>query len=349
MPPLPPADLEHILDHTRDLWADLRGQGIFVTGGTGFFGRWLLESFAHANTRLALRARLTYLTRDPAAFAAKAPHLAADSALQAVSGDVKTLARDHSGRFPFIIHAATESGSTLGRDNPLAMFETVVDGARSALEFAVAAGTRRFLFTSSGAVYGPQPPDLTHLPETYRGAPDPAQPSSAYGEGKRAAELLCACYRARHPDLEPVIARCFAFVGPGLPLDAHFAIGNFIRDALRGGPLRIGGDGTPYRSYLYAADLAIWLWTLLFRGEPNLPYNVGSAHGLNIETLARLVASHAPSPCPVEIAIPRQPGQIPARYVPDVTRIKQQLKVSENFTLDEVVERTLSFHRSIAR
>ena len=143
------------------------------------------------------------------------------------------------------------------------------------LEFAAMAGVRRLLYVSSGAVYGAQPADLAKIPETYSGACDPLDPRTAYGQAKRLAEHLCGV-SAANSALETVIARAFAFVGPGLPLDGHFAIGNFIADALAGREIKVKGDGTAMRSYLYAADLAAWLVKLLAQGESGAAYNVGS-------------------------------------------------------------------------
>lgn len=333
------ADLDHVLEHTRDLWDELRNARLFVTGGTGFFGCWLLETFLWANDRLKLGASMVALTRDPAAFETKTPHLARHPAIALHAGDVRRFDFP-AGRFTHVIHAATDSSSTLAQGDRLVMFDTIVEGTRRALEFARAAGARRFLLTSSGAVYGR--PQLLHVPEDYVGSPDPADPRQAYAEGKRAAEMLCALYATE--ELQPTIARCFAFVGPYLPLDVHFAIGNFIRDALQGNAIRIGGDGTPYRSYLYAADLAVWLWTILLRGRPLRPYNVGSADAVSIEELARVVAATLAPSASIEVAGQRRAGAVPERYVPAVVRAESELGLRVTIPLADAIRRTAQWH-----
>lgn len=335
-------DLDDILARTRVMWDELRGQRLFVTGGTGFFGCWLLESFVRANDALGLGAEVTVLTRRPGDFAGKAPHLACHPSVKLHAGDVRTFTFPE-GRFSHVIHAATEASAVLNEEHPLLMFDTIVEGTRRVLDFSVQAGVAKVLLTSSGAVYGRQPSEMTHITEEYSGGPDCQDSRSAYGEGKRAAEMLCSLY-SRQYGLQAKIARCFAFVGPQLPLDAHFAVGNFIRDALRGGPIVVQGDGTPYRSYLYAADLAVWLWTLLFRAPSGRPYNVGSGDGRTIAGIARAVAELAGG-VPLQILGTPKAGQSPSRYVPDVTRAERELGLRVGIGLNESIRRTLAYYR----
>jgi len=337
------SDLDAILDLTPGLWDELRGQRIFITGGTGFFGRWLLESFAHANGRLGLGARAVVLTRHPDAFRRRSPHLAADPAITLQAGDVRDF-EFPAGPFGLLIHAATEAGIRFNAMNSALMLDTIVTGTRRALDFANQVGIKKFLLVSSGAVYGRQPPDLERIPEDYAGAPGLLDPQDAYGAGKRAAELLGLRY-ARQSALKVKIARGFAFAGPGLPLDAHFAIGNFIRDGLRNGPIVVQGDGTPLRSYLYAVDLATWLWTILLRGKSACPYNVGSEHAIAIASLAKLIAALAGPHIAVRIARPPVPDLPPARYVPDTSRARRELGLKETVTLEDMLRRTIDFYR----
>jgi nucleoside-diphosphate-sugar epimerase len=313
------ADLDHILTHTDGLWDELRGQHIFITGGTGFFGCWLLESFAWANDKLGLDASALVLTRNLDAFRKKAPHLASHPAIRFHSGDCKSF-EFPTDKFSYVIHAATEAGTS----NPVTLFQADLQGTRRILDFSTACGARKLLFTSSGAIYGKQPSELTHIPEDYPGAPSPVDLSTAYGHSKRISEFLCVAHAQQH-GLQATIGRCFAFVGPHLPLDANYAIGNFTRDALRGGVIQIKADGTPYRSYLYAADLAIWLWTLLFRGQSGKAYNVGSDAHLTIAELAHLVAEVVNPNAEVVIAQQPNPHNPTSRYVPSIRRARTEL------------------------
>ncbi|MGC9971637.1 MAG: NAD-dependent epimerase/dehydratase family protein [Bryobacteraceae bacterium] len=339
------ADLDHILAHTAGLWDEFRGRRIFITGGTGFIGCWLLESFLWANDRLGLGASATVLTRDPESFRGKAPHLAAHPAIRLHTGDVRSF-RYPDGQFSHVIHAASAARERPNEQDPLEMLDTIIAGTRQVLDFAVACGAGKFLLTSSGGVYGKQPPELPHLPETYAGGPDTMEPASAYREGKRLAELLCASYHSRY-GLGTKIARGFAFVGPYLPLDAQYAIGSFIRDAISGRPIRVSGDGRPVRSYLYAADMAIWLWTILLKGQPGRPYNVGSEADLTVGDLAHRVAEAA-GDARVEMAGRPEPGARAPRYVPSTARARAELGLEEWVPLDEAIRRTAEWAKKEA-
>lgn len=344
LPPLPVEDLDHVLAHTGKLWAGARGATFFITGGTGFFGMWLLESFARANDTLGLGLRATVLTRDPAAFARKAPHLAARGDLVFHQGDLGTFAFP-AGRFTHLVHAAADTGVWTKNERPDGLIERITAGMNHLLDFAVAAGVKNFLHVSSGAVYGPQPAGLTHVPEDFPGITESLPAGAAWAEGKRVAEQLCIAHAARH-GYALKIARGFAFVGPHLPLEVGYAAGNFIRDALQGRPIQVAGDGTPRRSYLYASDLAIWLWTLLFAGPAGRAYNVGSPVEVSIAELAQAVAKASGEPRPVQVATAAQPGRPVSYYVPAVGRAEAELGLRAWIPLGEALRKTIAWQRS---
>ncbi len=339
---LPPLDLEHILKHTRDLWPALRNTRLFLTGGTGFFGHWLLESFLHANRELHLNARATVLTRGAAAFRDKAPHIANDPAITLLEGDIRTF-EFPSEQHTHIIHAATDSSGQQSNQPAYALAESILEGTRHTLHFALETGACRLLYISTGAVYGRSSSTHTHLPETSTAAPDPLLLQSSYDESKRMSEHLCVAYTQATP-LQAVIARPFAFVGPHLPLDAHFAIGNFIGSAIADTPIHIRGDGTPLRSWLYMSDLAIWLWTILLRGSPNRAYNVGSEDAHSIAAAAHLTAATLRPGLPIQIEGTLNPAAPMNSYVPSTGHAREELGLQQTIPLDEALRRTAAWH-----
>ncbi len=340
---LPTTDLEHIVSHTRPLWSMLDGQRLFITGGTGFFGIWLLEALVHARQTLGLDLQATVLSRAPHAFLQRFPHLAGHPALNWLAGKVQDFEFPQQ-KHHHIIHAAAETHVRIPPTPLPEQFDTLVQGTRRVLDFAHRTQAENVLITSSGAIYGPQPPNLTHVPESHSGGPDCTDTAMLYAEGKRCAELLAALHAGQYG--QPVkIARCFAFVGPHLPLDKHFAIGNFINDVLHDRNIHVQGDGTPLRSWMHAADLVIWLLTILLQGRSMHPYNVGSDQALSIAELARQVAaSLSGQERQVRIARAPEPGKPPARYVPDISRAREELGLTVRIPLTDAIRRTLGWH-----
>lgn len=314
----------------------LDGARIFLTGGTGFFGRWLLGLLARAQDRLGLDMEVTVLSRDPDAFKAVQPAHLKSSHLRLVAGDVREFEFPR-GTFSHVIHAATDTSASADRDR-MAQIAVITEGTRRILDFSRKAAVQRLLYVSSGAVYGRQPSSLPRIAEHYEGACDTLDPRSAYGNAKRLAEQLCAITTAEG-ETACIIARCFAFVGPGLPLDGHFAIGNFIRDALAGRPVIVTGDGTSLRSYLYAGDLAVWLLALLVRGRPGVAYNVGSDEGYSIAAVADRVARLI-SGAGVEIRGTPESDTHRSRYLPDIGRARRDLGLDVWTPLDGAILRT---------
>jgi len=307
---------------------ELIGKRIFLTGGTGFFGKWLLSFFRTLNSDVVV------LSRNPYGFLARFPMFRSSTHITFVHGDIRDFTFPE-GRFDYVIHAATEAATKREQGNPAAIQSVIEDGTRRVLEFSKQSGVKRLLYVSSGAVYGVQPPELSHVPETF-----PCYPVTAYGKGKLTAEHMCL-----ESGIETVIARCFAFVGPWLPLNAEFAIGNFIGNCLKNEPIEITGDGTPVRSYMYGSDLVEWILTMLVKGHPGESYNVGSDRSISIRELAQTVRSVAGTDNDILILQQPQQGKLPSRYVPSVQKAKNELGLEVKVGLLESVSKTIQWNR----
>lgn len=324
-----------ILEHSPCNFQQLKNKKILIAGGTGYYGKWFLQSFAYINKKLCLNAEMHVVSRSPESFLEKNPTFSEYGGLYFIKGDVRCF-EFPSGDFSYLIHAATEVVSGQEKSNPDEMMRVAECGTENLLRFARYANVERVLLTSSGAVYGPQPSDLANMPETY-----PATPTTIYGKAKKLSEDICMS-----SGLPCSVARCYASVGPWLRLDVQYAVGNFIKNVLEGEPIFIKGDGRPYRSYLYTADLISWLWTILLEGETGEAYNVGSDIPVSITELAQAVKESSSLDVPIKYGI-KPDFSVPApRYVPDVSKIKNNLSVAQHFSLNEGIKNTFVWHLS---
>lgn len=290
---------------------------ILITGGTGFFGKSILDYFS----RNACDCELTILSRHGFAPAFLSTIKQSNNqTIRQFLGDIRTFDVG-SAHYDWVIHAATPARVDVPDGE---MRSIVIDGTANAITQAKKCGAEKFMMVSSGGAYGKgfaRPVSEDDTPRPY----------TAYGIAKLEAERMAA-----DSGLHALLPRCFAFVGPHLDRNAHFAIGNFIADALAGRDIVIKGDGTPMRSYMYADDLVEWLWAILERGESGRVYNVGSDEAISIRDLAYAVRDALGSKSEVRVLGKAVAGAADY-YVPDVSRIRRELGVEVKAKLQDAI------------
>tara|TARA_Y100001933_G_C18972723_1_gene553282 strand:+ start:51 stop:1025 length:975 start_codon:yes stop_codon:yes gene_type:complete len=307
---------------------------ILLTGGTGFVGRAILRYIGKEIIGRHKNIGVTVITRNPNKFLDIYPDFGGLSWLDFVKGNVlieDTLPREN--QYSHIIHAATEATKSKQIEY-LDQYLQILDGTRNILNLAAKGRVSRILFVSSGAAYGKQPGNKKRLKEEYQGALDAEIPSNAYGLGKRDAENLCKLYSKAY-GFEVVIARCFAFLGPDLPMDAHYAIGNFIADAIYRESIIIKGNGTALRTYLDQDDMANWLFRLLINGRAGEIYNVGSDKIISIRKLADKVRDLLAPGKNIEVMGSQEKGC--NKYIPDIEKINREMGLRVTITLEKAI------------
>jgi nucleoside-diphosphate-sugar epimerase len=328
---------QFVLD-SEPLLRQLSAASLLITGSTGWFGTWLLDLLCAADDILVLGLRITAVSRDPSRFLARFPSFAGDSRVAWLKTDIRKLQADAQS-FTHIIHAAADTSTSSDAKATQDLFETIVDGTRRALS-AVRPECKGFLFLSSGAVYG-RAAKGKRFRESDAGGPNLSSVESAYSDGKKAAEQLCAIAAAEG---DPVrIARCFAFVGPHMHFDRHFAIGNFIADAACGRTIVVKSDGRAHRSYLYMTDLIRALLKILCEGQVGAAYNVGSDVAFTIKEIAHCVNRVLGG---AGVRIEGAPSDPADRYIPDTTRLRSQLNFVQEVTIESAITRTAAWYRA---
>jgi len=334
-------DIRGVVQRVGNSLERLSGKNVLIAGGTGFIGSHLLETVAFLNDHILKEPCRVFVTaRNPDSFAKRCPHLAQRRDILLVQGDVRTF-DPPTDTWHFVIHAASPADPQALINNPLETMDVIIGGTRRMLSLVLEKQVEKFLFLSSGAVYGPQPSEMRAIPEDYQGGPDIRSERASYGEAKRYAEVLCQAFQVtRHVSVS--VARLFAFVGPYMDTDSSFAIMDFIRQRLRRETIRIKGDGQAIRTFCYSADMAVALWNILLSGANGEVYNVGSdREAVTIEELAYRVAGAMDPPVKVFLQGQEKGNSVRPRYVPDISKVKTCFGFSLCYDLDTSIRRTI--------
>lgn len=315
------------------------GRSLAVLGGSGFFGKSFLDAFARGRLAPWGIDRVIVVARRPETLRIQHPELVGPG-VELVTLDVA----DPGMRLPradYLVHAANTTDARAYKSDPLAERRAILAAADTFVRrAAVDCASARIVYTSSGAVYGAQPAGIVGLAEDMplADAGGLIAYKRDYAEAKREAEATVTRL-GREQGMSVAIARCFAFVGPYLPLDQHFAIGNFLADGMAGRTVTVRADHPVIRSYMHADDLVHWLMTIADHGSPACPiYNVGSDEAVTIVD----VAAHVASRCGVAFALPEQRGGPVDRYVPSIARARSELGLTLQLDLSEAIGATIT-------
>jgi dTDP-glucose 4,6-dehydratase len=319
--PYPEKDLEFILSKTSHHFRGLTGSSFLLTGGTGFVGSWMLQFLMYANRSLKIDINVDVITRKPPSFLNQSY-----PSVRFIQHDLRRPIGFDDKDYSHVMFASTPSNPTTGGLDGGLVSESTLMGTRNLLEMLSRRNKQvKYLNTSSGAVK-----KITHLL-----AVQSQDINDVYAAAKREVETLLEglCSNSRISFCSP---RLYTFAGPGINLDAHFAVGNFIQDAIRGRDVLIKGNPNTIRSYLHPIDMTVQLLDCWFTENIAKFPDIGSFNPIKLSDLARLISESIGNGNVKTI----ENSQLPNIYIPDFFTPSLN---HQHISIDETIERWASW------
>ena len=343
---LPKQDLEFMANVTFRDMESLSSKRVFLTGFTGFFGSWILNFFNYCAQEGIGVPEISLLSRNPIELMknnSNFRHLKIDW----IKGDIRKF-NYPKGHFNLVIHGATPTAyETYSGISNEEKFSTILDGTKNVLNFAKVRDVESFIYVSSGAVFGgnfengeaklteTQPISTHHLDSKF-----------TLGNAKRAAESLVSIYRELNLNSVVNILRLFTFAGPHMPVNLHYAFGNFLNNVIRNEPILLTSDGLDTRSYMYMSDALCWLIrSMCLTENVEFPLHLGSERPVSILSLAEIVSEISGLPINFQVES-HSKSPAPSFYVPSTALTRSKLQTEEWTSLNVAVEKTLHFMRT---
>jgi nucleoside-diphosphate-sugar epimerase len=330
-------DLVTISESLSECFPLLQNKKILITGATGYFGKWVLYSLIYLNEVNKLNLSICCVTRDSQKFLMEYEEFKSCTFVQWENADLKSLSTIDFVP-DYILHLAADTSISNTAEEKALHYQNSVQGTKNLIKFLENKNPQgRILFASSGVVYSTSA-DMNKFSEKSSINASDLQVQSAYAAAKRSNEDLLI-----QSNLDIIITRPFAFAGPFLPMNGHFALGNFIESVLNHETIVIQSTGMDSRTYMYCADLVIWLISILLYGKSKEVYNVGSDEVITIKDLA-LKINHLGKGKGVEILNQTNVNTLGTNfYIPNVDKAKKELGLQRKYSLDKAIIRTLDY------
>ena len=320
---------------------DLKNQKIFIAGGTGFIGTWIAEFIAFLNDNYQFNTSLILLARNTESFKEVKTHLSSRKDIRLISNDIRNI-HEIPEDISYVIHAAASPDNRNHVSNPIETIAAITKGTDNLIDSAFKLpNLKKFLYLSSGQVYGKSLTSKGSISESDFGSLDCNKITAIYPESKRLAEAICSAYSSQYK-LPIVIARPFSFIGPYQSLSKPWAINNFIQDALFNKTIRIIGNGEPVRSYMYPADLVVWILKILANGKINTAYNVGNPLGISLRNAAEKIVQIAQTNVNVDV---KHFNNDSSRFVPYIVLCEKELGLKINYDIEDTIRRSIDWYR----
>ncbi len=337
-------DVLNIFEMHSQLPEPLRNAHIYITGGTGFLGSWLLELIGALNDQFDFKTRVTVATRSLNKFTKNYPHLASRKDFSFQPVDVRNIVElPHDTTH--IIHAAANSNRDHFASFPTSSFQNNLDSTFQIFRLAnQLSSIQNVLLVSSSMVYGKHPNDAGNIKEdTFGSLVSPLDSNTIYAESKRACEAAAASFLTEMK-LPISIARPFSLVGPYQSLNLPWAVTDFMQEALKGGPIKIMSDGSIVRSIMYASDFANWILHITAYAQPRAVYNVGSPEPIDLLSLAKMIKSCFKTEPQILTNLGNNAMSGNRRIVPNVDKAKKELQLKITVDLESAIQRSMEWH-----
>lgn len=311
-------------------------RSLLVIGGSGFFGKSILDAYQRGLLETWGISEVTILARNASKLTYSNPDLI-DQSIKLINLDI-TIAEEIPYA-DYVIHAASSTDASRYLSHGLQERKNIQAATYNYCRLANNVHSKsKIIYISSGAVYGQQPSFSNALSEESISMSIDGLDITKRNYAAAKIDSEKAIQTLGNEGFNVSIARCFTFVGGYLPRNQHFAIGNFIDDGLNNRTIKVKATHPVYRSYMHADDLVRWLMTIVKNSSTECPiFNVGSDHAVSIGDLADKVANYFG----VSVEMARFESNVIDRYVPSIEKAKVFLGLNVEISLEEAIAKSI--------